>query len=375
MVASDQAVPEKVRHMTEAVRHYAWPDLVWSLGVVAAAAVTGWLVAVVVMRSVQRWARHTNGILDDCVAEHIPRPVKLLLPATGVAATLPLVALPERVISALHHAVLLLIIVGLGWLMFRVVRVVEDVAQHRLDAVGSDDLQARGVRTQIRAFVNIAGFVICVVTAAFALMTFEAVRELGAGLLASAGLAGVVLGFAAQKSLGTLLAGIQIAIAQPIRVSDSVVLEGESGRIEEITLTYVVVRLWDLRRLIVPINYFIEKPFQNWTRVSSDLIGAVFLHLDYSVPVDDIRRELERLLHASPLWDKKTWGVQVTDANDRAMLVRMVMSAKDSTDAFNLRCEMREKMIAFLQRKHPDGLPLLRPDVSASPARPPATAG
>jgi len=242
---------------------------------------------------------------------------------------------------------------------------VEDIAHHRLDAVGVEDLRARGVRTQLRAFTNVAGFVICVVTAAFALMTFDAVRQLGAGLLASAGLAGVVLGFAAQKSLGTLLAGIQIAIAQPIRVNDSVVLEGESGRIEEITLTYVVVRLWDLRRLIVPISYFIEKPFQNWTRVSTDLIGAVYLHLDYRVPVDDIRRELERLLQASPLWDKKTWRVQVTDANDRVMLVRMSMSAKDSTDAFNLRCEMREKMIEFLQRKHPDALPTLRTDVAA----------
>jgi small-conductance mechanosensitive channel len=191
-------------------------------------------------------------------------------------------------------------------------------------------------------------------------LTFEAVRELGAAFLASAGIAGIALGFAAQKSLATLVAGIQIAVSQPIRVGDVVIVEGEWGRIEEITLTYVVVRIWDLRRLIVPVQYFIEKPFQNWTRVSPELIGTVNLHLDYSVPVAELRNELERVLHASQWWDKKTWNTQITDASERTMLVRLTMSAKNAGDLWNLRCEVREQVIAFVQQKYPTALPRLR---------------
>jgi small-conductance mechanosensitive channel len=196
-------------------------------------------------------------------------------------------------------------------------------------------------------------------------MTFERVRQLGAGLLASAGVAGIVLGFAAQKSLATILAGIQIALTQPIRVEDVVIVEGEWGTIEEITLTYVVVRIWDMRRLIVPIHYFIEKPFQNWTRVSADILGTVNLYLDYSVPVEALREEFKRILDASDYWDGETWGVQVTDSTDKTMTVRPLMSAKNSGDAWNLRCEVREKLIAFVRENYPDALPRIRAEVDS----------
>ncbi len=202
-------------------------------------------------------------------------------------------------------------------------------------------------------------------TVAFVLMTFERVRQLGAGLLASAGVAGIVLGFAAQKSLATILAGIQIALTQPIRVEDVVIVEGEWGTIEEITLTYVVVRIWDMRRLIVPIHYFIEKPFQNWTRVSADILGTVNLYLDYSVPVEALREEFKRILDASDYWDGETWGVQVTDSTDKTMTVRPLMSAKNSGDAWNLRCEVREKLIAFVRENYPDALPRIRAEVDS----------
>jgi len=198
------------------------------------------------------------------------------------------------------------------------------------------------------------------------LMTFDKVRYLGTSLLASAGVAGIILGFAAQRSIGTLLAGIQIAITQPIRLDDVVIVENEWGRIEEITLTYVVVRIWDKRRLIVPTTYFIEKPFQNWTRVSADILGTVFIYTDYQVPVDKLREEFTRILEKSELWDRKTNVMQVTNATDRTIEIRALMSAADSPTAWDLRVHVREKLITFLQENYPDSLPRTRIEMAPS---------
>jgi small-conductance mechanosensitive channel len=199
-------------------------------------------------------------------------------------------------------------------------------------------------------------------------MSFEEFRRLGTGILASAGLAGLVVGLAAQKTLGNLLAGIQIAITQPIRIDDVVVVEGEWGRIEAITLTYVVVRIWDLRRLVLPISYFLEKPFQNWTRVSADVLGTVYLVVDYTVPVDEIRAQLDRIVRESNLWDRKVCGVQVTNASERGIEVRALVSAADSSKAWDLRCEVREKLITFLQDKYPGSLPRVRAEIQGEGA-------
>ena len=198
------------------------------------------------------------------------------------------------------------------------------------------------------------------------LMTFSAVRQIGVSILASAGILGVVLGFAAQKTLGNLIAGIQIALAQPIRLDDAVVVENEWGWIEEITLTYVVVRIWDLRRLVLPISYFIEKPFQNWTRNSADILGSVFIYADYTVPVEEVRAELGRILKESPHWDKKVNVLQVTDATEHTVKLRALMSAADSPTAWNLRCETREKLLEFLQKKYPQSLPRTRVELQKS---------
>ncbi len=342
------------------VRDYGWLDLVWSVSLLLTAYLVGRLAASLVLRSLKRWAKRTANFADDALAEHLPDPLRLVLPALAVYGVLPLLALPAELLAWLSHAVLVVTIVATGWLAYRGVRVVEDVIEHRYDIAAADNLEARRVFTQLHGFSNIGGFVIVIVTLAFALMTFSAVRHIGAGLLASAGVAGIVLGFAAQRSIATLIAGIQIAITQPIRVDDVVIVEGEWGRIEEITLTYVVVCIWDQRRLIVPVGQFLDKPFQNWTRVSSDLLGTVELHLDYGVPVDEIRGEFRRVLAASSHWDGKTCSVQVTDATERTMLVRLLMSAKNSSDAWDLRCEAREKLIAFVQRRYPQSLPRLR---------------
>jgi small-conductance mechanosensitive channel len=192
------------------------------------------------------------------------------------------------------------------------------------------------------------------------LMVFDSVRHFGTALIASAGLAGIIVGFAAQKSIATLLAGFQIAFTQPIRIDDVVIVESEWGQIEEITLTYVVVRLWDLRRLVLPITYFIEKPFQNWTRTSSDLIGSVFLYVDYHVPLAPLRQELQRILDQHPLWDRKVVVLQVTDTKQHTVELRALVSAKDAGTAWDLRCDVREQLITYLQREHPESLPRLR---------------
>jgi small-conductance mechanosensitive channel len=192
------------------------------------------------------------------------------------------------------------------------------------------------------------------------LMTFDQVRQLGTTILASAGIIGIVVGMAAQRTIGSFIAGLQIALTQPIRVDDVVIVENEWGRIEEITLTYVVVKIWDLRRLVVPITYFIEKPFQNWTRVTADILGTVYLYVDYTVPVESVREELQRILKASELWDGKVCVLQVTNTSERAVELRALMSAEDASTAWSLRCEVREKLITFVKENYPQALPKLR---------------
>jgi hypothetical protein len=206
------------------------------------------------------------------------------------------------------------------------------------------------------------------------LMTFPAIRHIGITLFASAGVAGLVVGMAARSTLSNLFAGIQIALTEPIRIEDVVIVEGEWGWIEEIGTTYVVVRIWDLRRLVVPLSYFIEHPFQNWTRVTADLLGTVIVYADYTVPVEEVRAELHRILQASEMWDGKVWGLQVTDATEHTLQLRALMSAADSSIAWDLRCHVREKLVAFLQERHPHSLPRVRAELDkASPQQPAPT--
>jgi hypothetical protein len=202
--------------------------------------------------------------------------------------------------------------------------------------------------------------VIVLLTIALMLMTFQPVRHFGETVAASAGLAGVVAGLAARSTLSGLIAGIQVAITQPIKLEDVVIVEGEWGRIEEILTTFVVVRIWDQRRMIVPLTYFIDKPFQNWTRRSSDIMGTVFLYLDYTVPVEEIRQELQRIVQGSDLWDGRVCGLQVTNTTDKSMELRCLMSSADSGKSFDLRALVRERLIAYIQKHHPESLPQVR---------------
>ena len=252
---------------------------------------------------------------------------------------------------------------AVAWLVIRSTKVLDDfvLSQYKLDE--KDNLRARKVHTQLRVFRRIIILIVIVVALGTMLMTFDQVRSLGTSILASAGIIGLVVGIAAQKTLGTVLAGIQIAITQPIRIDDVVIVENEWGRIEEITLTYVVVRIWDLRRLVLPITYFIERPFQNWTRVTADILGTVYLYTDYTVPVEAVRKELERIVKDEKEWDGKVVGLQVTNSTERSLELRALVSAADASAAWTLRCKVREKLVEFIQKNYPEALPRTRAEI------------
>lgn len=290
-------------------------------------------------------------------------PVNMLVPALCMSLVLPSVKLPEGVTDLLRHILSLWSICAVAFLFIRIIGVFREVILSRFETNVSDNLQARKAHTQFLVIERILVFAIMVVATATVLMTFDKVRQVGMSLLASAGVVGIVLGFAAQRSIATVVAGIQIAITQPIRLDDVVIVEGEWGWIEEITLTYVVVKIWDLRRLVLPVTYFIEKPFQNWTRACADILGTVFVHTDYTVPVEALREELRRILESTDLWDKKVCGVQVTDAKENTMEVRALMSAVNSSVAWDLRCLVREQLVEFLKKNYPDSLPRVRVDM------------
>lgn len=331
-----------------------------SLALVALSLVFATAVYGVLIRLATRWVRMTDSTLDDRVVDNLRGPLRWLLPVKSFGFVLPGLALSEATADWLRHAELVAVILLAAWLLVRALRVAEAFVKQRYDISKADNLQARAIHTQVRSFRNILTFIIAVFAFALVLMTFERARQVGMSLLASAGVAGVVIGFAAQRTIATVIAGIQVAITQPIRVDDVVIVESEWGWIEEITLTYVVVRIWDLRRLVLPINYFIEKPFQNWTRTSADILGTVYVYVDYGAPVEEIRAELKRILDDSKLWDQKAWGLQVTNTTDRSLELRALMSAADAGKAWDLRCEVREKLVAYVEHNHAARLPRFR---------------
>jgi small-conductance mechanosensitive channel len=294
-------------------------------------------------------------------------PLALALVAFALAAALQVAPFDSAVSETFGRLLLIAFIVLAGWIAHVAAETGSSLYLRRFTIEADDNLLARKHVTQVRILNRAVHTLIIVVTLSAVLMTFEPVRQYGVSLFASAGVAGLVVGLAARPVLSNLIAGIQIATTQPIRIDDQVLVENESGRIEEITSTYVVIRLWDLRRLIVPLTYFIEKPFQNWTRDSTDLIGSVLLHVDFTAPVEAIRAKLSEIVQASKLWDGKVVKLHVTDAKENSIELRALASARSAGDAFELRCDIREKLIAFLQSEHPTALPharaeTLRPD-------------
>jgi len=342
-------------------------DIVLILAAVVPAALIALLIHWVVFRVCRRFSAKSSILPDGVINKHCRRAGRWMLITTAVFFVLRQIEAGGPVMRGIQHALSLLLIFTIAWLLNRLVWVFQDVVFEKFRVDISDNLRARKVHTQLTVMRRVITALLIILAAAAMLMTFEGVEQLGKGLLASAGIAGLVIGFAAQRTLGTFVAGMQIAFTQPIRVDDVVIVEGEWGRIEEITLTYVVVKIWDLRRLILPITYFIERPFQNWTRVSADILGTVFLYMDYTVPVEAIRKELTRLLEGHQLWDGKVNVVQVTNATERTVEVRLLVSAKDAGSAWDLRCFLREKMIDFVRRSYPDALPRVRAELDPKP--------
>lgn len=254
----------------------------------------------------------------------------------------------------------ILIIACCSWIVIEFVKLLKKKLLKQYDVEKEDNLDSRKLYTQVNLLERVIVFIIIVITIGLMLISIESIKKIGIGIFASAGVVGIIVGLSAQKMVGAVLAGIQIAISQPFRIDDAVVVEGEWGWIEEIKLTYVVVRIWDKRRLVLPSTYFLEKPFQNWTRTTADILGTVFIYTDYNITVDVLREELTRLLKSTPLWDHKVNVIQVTDSKQNYMELRILVSAKNSPSAWDLRVYIREKMIAFIQKNYPESLPKTR---------------
>lgn len=296
-------------------------------------------------------SRHFRGCLISFI---------VILIVMGINVAFPFIEIRDQYSLLARQLMKTIIILAISWFLGNLTFMLESavLAMYKMD--DQDNLKARRIYTQVNMFTKILLMIIATLTLVFLLMTFETFRKIGLALMTSAGIAGLIVGLAAQKTLTTVLSGLQLAITQPIRIDDVVVLENEWGKIEEITLTYVVIKIWDLRRLIVPTTYFLEKPFQNWTRVSADILGTVFIYTDYSLPVGEIRNELFSFLKEQTEWDGRTWGLQITNSTEHTIEIRALMGSRNSSDAWDLRCKVRENLISFLRRNYPDSLPKTR---------------
>ena len=342
------------------------PTRVFWASALTAVLYAGWIIGLlwlvfrairVIEKRMHQWAERTASLLGKVIVPIVGHTLRLTVPLLGIILLLPLLRLPENWAWVTQKGFGILLILAFSTLVIRGINAVQTavMSRHRMDA--EDNLSARRIFTQVSVIRKIIVSAVIIIATGSILMLFDPVRQFGTSILASAGIAGVVIGFAAQKTLGNVLAGIQIALSQPLLIDDIVVVEGEYGQIEEITLTYVTVRTWDLRRMILPITYFVEKPFQNWSRVSTELLGTVILYLDYQTPLGELRKELKRLVEKNPNWDRKVCGLQVTDVKQGAIEVRALVSARDPGKSFNLRCEVREGLIEFLRHTYPESLP------------------
>jgi small-conductance mechanosensitive channel len=289
---------------------------------------------------------------------------QLTLVATGELSAITGAGLSDRLERPVRHALVILTIGAVSWLVAQVLFLVEDSVVQRVRVDVRDNRRARRVRTQLSVIRRLTAVAITVIAIAAVLMTFSTMRTYGASVLASAGLVGVLAGLAAQTTLSNVFAGLQLVFTDALRFDDIVVVQGEWGRIEELTLTYVVVHLWDERRLVLPATYFTTTPFENWTRSESRVTASLTLPLDPTAPVAALRARTRELVEANPLWDQREWVLQVTDSSEFSMLVRITASAADASSAWDLKCDLREQLLDWLQREHPSALPRIRTESS-----------
>ncbi len=362
-----------------ALRGKVWGLAAWQwLGVLVAVAIAfviGRAVVYVGTHIATPIASRTAAIWDDELVVALRRPARFLVGVLAYNELLGVLGLSAAAQQVFTRLLGMIFIGAIAWAVVGIVDVVSRILErHSLaeaEGAGDASLRARGVRTQVRVLRRVVNVAVAIIATAMMLTQFEVVRTVGVSLLASAGVAGVVLGFAAQRTIGSLIAGIQLSFTQPIRMGDVVIVEKEWGTIEEITLTYVVVRVWDERRLVVPMTRFLEQPFENWTKVSPQLHGTVFFYVDWKLPIDEMRSELERILVGHPKWDGRTKGIVITNTSDRTIEVRALVSARNSGDLWDLRVHVRERLVAWL-REYEGGKYLPRVRVNDDDGRVPA---
>jgi small-conductance mechanosensitive channel len=296
-------------------------------------------------------------------------PGRLALLLAALSWSVHAAPFPPREAALIQHGLGVAFIVLVGWMAMAAIDIASALYLRRFRVDTSDNLLARKHLTQIRILKRAVTTLVVLLTAAMALMTVPAVRQLGVSLLAAGGAAGIIVGLALQPVLSNLIAGVQIALTQPIRIDDAVCIQNEYGRVEEINATYVVVRLWDERRLVVPLKFFLDQPFQNWTRQTAERVGAVLLLIDYRLPIAPLRARFEAIVRASPLWDKRVVKLQVTEARENVVEVRGLLSAATPDALFDLRCEVREAMLDYLRSEFPEALHRLGVEFSPEPGR------
>jgi len=339
----------------------------WLAGIlILVVAVVAALLAHLVLIGIARRIVGTRGSFLAALVVRTRAATRLALLVFVVSGALQVAPLDPAVRAAIGHVLVVAFILLVGWFAIIAVHLAAETYLRRFQLDTADNLLARKHVTQVRILQRSADTLVIVITLAAALVTFESVRQYGVSLFASAGVVGLAVGLAARPVLSNLIAGVQIAMTQPIRLEDAVIVENEFGWIEEIAAAYVVIRVWDQRRLIVPLSYFIEKPFQNWTRQNPELIGTVDLYLDYAAPVDRIREKLDEIVSLSPLWDRRVAKLQVADAKETTILVRALVSAKNAGALGDLRNEVREKLLSFLRDEQPEALPRHRAEVALS---------
>ena len=365
-VAMDEEQMARRVAVIEAAAAQPW----WfQLGVLVAAVLAGVVAHLILKWAVGRVAKKGRTPVLATAAVRLRGPVGVFLPLVAVQVAMPAAGLPGAAAESLRHALGLAFIATVAWMVVRTIAVADDMLTRRYATDVADNLQARRVRTQAQVLHRVVVVVVWIIAAASMLMTFPRARQLGTSVLASAGIAGIVVGMAARPALSNLIAGVQIALTQPIRLDDVVVIGGEFGNVEEIGATYVVIRVWDQRRLIVPLSDVIEKPFENWTRRTSTITGTATIPVDFTVPVPAVREELKRILDASPHWDKQAWNLQVTEASSEGVTLRALMTAPSAGVCWELKCEVREGLIAYLQRAHPGALARSRVTVDGAVPR------
>ncbi len=345
-----------------------FPSWIWNLIVIIFSVLIGLLIKVMLIPLVKKEAiAQASYSLFRSFVKRFNRVLSIFISLVVFNSLMPLMSFSTRMLIIVSKITEVLLISCFAIILIRSINVLEDYLYHRFDINKANNLRERKIQTQIVFLRKLIITIIVIFALAIILLSFDNMRKIGAGLLTGVGVGGIIIGFAAQKSLGNLLAGLQIAFTQPIRIDDVLIVEGEWGKVEEINLTYVVVNIWDKRRLVLPIQYFIEQPFQNWTRTTSALLGTVFIYADFSVPVQKLREQLSFLLKNHPLWDGKVDVLQVTDLKEQTMEIRCLMSCRNAGEAFDLRCYIRENMMNYIQTHFSNSLTKTRIELEQKP--------